>query len=46
MPQLDVFREGDLTERSTEADDGVLYRVEAGLNPAQQGVVFRLIAEI
>lgn len=29
MPQLDIFRAGDHSDMATQADDGVLYRVEA-----------------
>lgn len=29
MPQLDIFRAGDHSDMATQADDGVLYRLEA-----------------
>tara|TARA_B100000963_G_scaffold116381_1_gene101393 strand:+ start:1173 stop:3488 length:2316 start_codon:yes stop_codon:yes gene_type:complete len=31
MPQLDIFRAGDHSDISKQADDGVLYRVEAAM---------------
>lgn len=31
MPQLDIFRAGDHSDLSAQADDGVLYRVEAAM---------------
>ena len=31
MPQLDIFRDGDHSDISTQAEDGVLYRVEAAM---------------
>ena len=35
MPQLDIFRAGDATDMATQADDGVLYRLEAAMpNPS------------